>query len=236
MMWRWCSVLIHCYSQIQIAGISWLTGFFCRRCCCCGKNRTRVKALFPFLVKTQTTVLVQYMSTFIMRQIKCHSFLGAPFCPVPLGRNLVVFCSRDSTCFRLRWRKTSTWIFRPSCPGLPFIHSQFLLFSRASYFLLSISSSLTWFGLWGRWKCSRPDVSFIQAENGREGQEMCRELALFSHNSCPKELHHGDPCQEISDTSLPLHRNTLWHTRAGKSFSLHESGYTCLDCFIVKYS
>lgn len=66
-------------------------------CCCC----LGVKALFPLLVKTQTTPLVQYMSTFIMRQIKCHSFEGVPFCSIPLGRNLVGFCNLNG----LKWRK-----------------------------------------------------------------------------------------------------------------------------------
>lgn len=95
------------------------------------------------------------------------------------------FCSRDSTCFRFRKKNISTRIFQPLCSGLclPFTHSQFWLLSRASYFLLSISSSSTRLGPWGRRKCSRPDISFIQAENGRETAKdrRCVGSSLYSH-------------------------------------------------------
>lgn len=147
-------------------------------CCCC----IRVKALFPLLVKTQTTTLVQYMSTFIMRQIKCHSIERLHFARSP-------------------WEETE-WDLATRLK-LPFIHSQFLLSFRASYFLLSISSSATRLGPWGTTKMlsSRRFIHPGRKWKGnREGQEMFRELTLFLHTSCPKELHHGDLCQEISDT------------------------------------
>lgn len=140
----------------------------------------------------------------------------APFCSIPLGRNLVGFCRQDSTCFRLRWRKISTWIFRPSCFGLclPFICSQFLLFSRASYFLFSISSSLTRLGPWGWRKCSHPDVSFIQAENGRETwkDRRCIGSWLYSHTLLFLKSCTTGTCVKTSLTLHSLYTGTLSDT------------------------
>lgn len=127
---------------------------------------------------------------------------------------------------------TSTLVFRPLLPIYPLSIFTFLSSPLFSPLQLFIADSVWSVGMKKMLSSRRFIHPGRKWKRNREGQEMYRELALFSHTSCPKELHHRDLCQDISDTSLSLHKNTLWHTWAGKSFSLD----TRLGYFIVKHN
>lgn len=184
----------------------WLTGVFC--CCyCCWTNRI----YFQLLIKTQTRVHVQYMSTFIMRQIKCHSFEGLHFAQPP-GKKPSGTLQSGLNLLSLKMEENIHMDILTLC--LPFTSSQFILFSRASYFLLSISSSLTRLGPWGWRKCSHPDISFIQAENGRETgtDRRCAGSWLYSHTLLVLKRCTTGTCVKRSLTLHSLYTGTLSDT------------------------
>lgn len=79
--------IIHCYRQIQIA--SPLTDrFFCWT----GEAAHEQKLYFHSKLQTQTTVLVQYMSTLFMKQIKCHSCEWTLFLQAPETVTVGLYC------------------------------------------------------------------------------------------------------------------------------------------------
>lgn len=101
-------------------------------------------------------------------------------------------------------------------------------------FLLYISSSPTRLGPRGRRKCFRPDVSFIQAENGREtGKDRrCGGSWLYSHTLLVLKSCTTGTCVKRSLTLQSLYTGTLSDTlgqeRASVCTRLDTSGL----CFV----
>lgn len=188
--------------------------------CWTGEAAHEQKLYFHSELQTQTTELVQYMSILFMKQIKCHSCEWTLFLQSPGTVTVGLCCLKLTYLQNKKGMNLHTIDLQPPATFTTLHLSIFITlssFQNLPSFRLHLypACSCAFFGLDG------PGGTYCMLSGrllvhpgrkwrvgvGRTGNGMGVD-SLLTHFS-PEELHLGDRCQVISDTSFPLYTRTL---------------------------